>query len=306
MTLQEALESFIKYRESYCSQATINDYVSNLNIFIRYINNPDLQIDSVTIAQIVAYQTYLRDYVNPYNGKKLAVRSIRTYMTDVRTFFNYLYDFELIEKNPVKKVKIIKDTQRQLAPLTVDEISAVDRCFELSTLNGLRNYLMFHLFLDCGMRRQEVFNLCFRDVHFREGYIFVQGKGRKERFVALPLFIKDRFKIYLTMLGEPLSSLEHCFKLVDGREFTDNALKDVYARLQRRTHIKRLHPHFCRHTFATSYIFYGGDVINLREILGHYDVEITQNYVHEASKLRLIHYPIYKIDECFIGGFTNE
>lgn len=306
MTLQDAVDSFITYRESYCSEITVNNYKANLSIFVKFVNDDELQVEDMSPLTIVAYQKHLRDFVNPARNKKLAVRSIRTYMTDVRTFFNYLEDFELIEKNPVKKVKIIKDTQRQLAPLTCDEVAAIDRCFNLENIIGLRNYIMFHLFLDCGLRRQEAFKLRFCDVHFREGYIFVQGKGRKERFVALPLFLKDRFKIYLTMLGEPLASPERCFKLIDGREFTDDALKDVYARLKRRTNIERLHPHFCRHTFATSYIFYGGDVINLREILGHYDVEITQNYVHEASKLRLIRYPIYKIDECFIGGFENE
>lgn len=217
MTLQEALESFIKYRESYCSQATINDYVSNLNIFIRYINDPDLQIDSVSAAQIVAYQTYLRDYVNPYNGKKLAVRSIRTYMTDVRTFFNYLYDFELIEKNPVKKVKIIKDTQRQLAPLTVDEVSAVDRCFELNTLNGLRNYLMFHLFLiaACAVRK---YLIC----------AFVMCISVKDTFLSRAKDEKNALLHFLFLLKTDLRYILQCsVNLYRLRSIVLNLLMDV-------------------------------------------------------------------------------
>lgn len=309
MNLSEALNSFLDYHASYCGAVTMENYKRNLQFFVSYIEDStgcmaeSLPVDLISVNDLVGYQTYLRNKIASRTGSTLSSRSVITYMTDVRTFFNYLVDFDVIEKSPMKKIKILKKSQKQLRPLTIEEAALVDRCFNLATVNGMRNYLMFHLYLDCGLRRSETFNLCWQDVHFAERYLFVKGKGRKERFVALPGFIADRLKVFFIMCGVPddvagLSS--PVFTLMTGDPFTEDALKDVYARLKRRTGIERLHPHFLRHTFATSYIVSGGDVLMLREILGHYDVEITQHYVHEAMKLKIIKYPIYPVDECFV------
>ena len=306
MYLSEAMDSFLRFRASYCGAVTMEGYERNLLSFCRYLEGATgyaasaLPVDRIGVDELAGYQSYLRKKTVSRTGKALASRSVVTYMTDVRTFFNYLVDFDILEKSPMKKVRILKKSQKQLAPLTINEAAVIDRCFDLATVNGLRNYLMFHLYLDCGLRRSESFNLCWEDIHFAESYLFVKGKGRKERFVPLPASIAARLKDFLILYvfdTEPRK--RRVFTLADGRPFTDNALKDVYSRLKQKTGIQRLHPHFLRHTFATSYIVSGGDVLMLREILGHYDVEITQHYVHEAAKLKIIKYPIYPVDKIF-------
>lgn len=38
--------------------------------------------------------------------------------------------------------------------------------------------------------------------------------------------------------------------------------------------------HIFRHTFATLYVRSGGDIERLRQILGHSNLLVTQNYIH--------------------------
>jgi integrase len=47
--------------------------------------------------------------------------------------------------------------------------------------------------------------------------------------------------------------------------------------------VERLHPHLCRHAFATKYLVNGGDVFTLQQILGHTTLEMVRRYVNSAS-----------------------
>ena len=61
-------------------------------------------------------------------------------------------------------------------------------------------------------------------------------------------------------------------------------LKRIFKRLNINKHITF---HCGRHTFATLYIYLGGDITNLQEILAHEDISTTQIYVKMAKRLEL-------------------
>ena len=80
---------------------------------------------------------------------------------------------------------------------------------------------------------------------------------------------------------------------------TDNVIKQMFQKLKKRADIPRLHPHLCRHTFATSYILQGGDLESLRIYMGHEDIATTQKYLHLANSCMYLNNDIYKIDKIF-------
>ena len=43
---------------------------------------------------------------------------------------------------------------------------------------------------------------------------------------------------------------------------------------------RRIHFHDLRHTFASNYLNYGGDIYVLKEMLGHSTVSMTERYSH--------------------------
>ena len=78
-----------------------------------------------------------------------------------------------------------------------------------------------------------------------------------------------------------------------------NVIKQLFARIRKKSGIDRLHPHLCRHTFATSYIKGGGNIEMLRLLLVHTDYKITKEYLHLAQQSVLLQEDIYKLDPIF-------
>jgi site-specific recombinase XerD len=40
--------------------------------------------------------------------------------------------------------------------------------------------------------------------------------------------------------------------------------------------------HDLRHTFASHFMMAGGNILSLRDLLGHHDIKVTQKYAHLA------------------------
>lgn len=62
----------------------------------------------------------------------------------------------------------------------------------------------------------------------------------------------------------------------------------LFQDLKTKSGITRLYPHLLRHTFATNYIYNGGNLEVLRVLLGHSTISITQIYIHLASQMHII------------------
>jgi site-specific recombinase XerD len=85
--------------------------------------------------------------------------------------------------------------------------------------------------------------------------------------VALRL-LDDFFKLRLTKSIKAEQTINDDLKLIA-----------AYAGIR-----KSLTTHVARHTFATTFLTLGGDVVVLKEILGHSRIETTMRYVHVVDK----------------------
>lgn len=313
MNLQQAFDMFIMSREEFCQDTTINGYKSVLGYFIsfmeeqRHMSADEIDINSIDKTDLSAYTVYLRDkpkYENhpfsPTQSKGLSKRSIKTYQTDVRAFFNYLYDEEYIENNVVRKYKIITPERKQIIPLTVEDVAKLDKVYNNKTELGLRNMCLIHLMLDAGLRRNEVINLEISHVVFSHKYIrIVNGKGNKDRIIPLAPRLKKILYTYLTVYRP---YCDHNYFLCNGtdrEQLTEDCINSLFNRMKKHLTLSRFYPHLLRHTFATAYIMQGGDLESLRIYMGHSDIATTQKYLHLANQFGLINYNIYKLDKKF-------
>ncbi len=66
-----------------------------------------------------------------------------------------------------------------------------------------------------------------------------------------------------------------------GREiYTPSAITSVLERMKKRLNIKVLSPHMLRHTFATYILKNGGNLEEVRLLLGHASYQLTKRYLH--------------------------
>jgi site-specific recombinase XerD len=62
-----------------------------------------------------------------------------------------------------------------------------------------------------------------------------------------------------------------------------NSTTSLYL-LQDKLGLPRFGWHRLRHTFATSYLRHGGDIVRLSMVLGHTQITTTQRYLHLGSR----------------------
>jgi integrase len=73
-----------------------------------------------------------------------------------------------------------------------------------STLKGKRDYVILALLVDCALRRNELAELNVATIQQREGrwvLADLEGKGRRIRTVAIPIWVKHGIDVWITAAG---------------------------------------------------------------------------------------------------------
>ncbi|RIK40841.1 MAG: hypothetical protein DCC55_13890 [Chloroflexi bacterium] len=73
------------------------------------------------------------------------------------------------------------------------------------------------------------------------------------------------------------------FTVQGGGRFTRRNLHQLLQRLGDRAGVAGVHPHRFRHTFAINFLRNGGNIFELKAILGHESLHTVQNYLRLAE-----------------------
>ena len=283
------IQKFIMQRKSYLAPDSVRYYIENLTRFEKWLSISSLNIFELTSDDLRQYIIYLG-----LTGIKNV--SLHTYYRAVRVFCSWLYQERYIDSDITQRIKLPKDDSEIVIPLTKNEVAVIDQ-YIIDSEMALRNFCIFHLFLDCGLRRQEVINLqtdCIR----RNTLAIKNSKNNKSRIVLLPDFLRMSINNYL---GERSGAV--FLDRYNEEHITENSIKKLFANIKTLPGMERVHAHLLRHTFATSYLYYGGNMEMLRLLMGHSSYTILQNYVHLAAQEELIGSGLYELDEIF---FKNK
>ena len=198
----------------------------------------------------------------------------------------------------LKGVRLPLDDSVPKVVLYSDEVRKIDSCFDMLTEKGQRNYCMFHLMLDCGLRSQEVRHLRYEDIDRERNIIHIlDSKGCKSRITLIPDFLIHEIDHY--MLLRVRSSDMLFLSLRSNEPVTADSVKHLFSRLKKESGIKRLHAHLLRHTFATSYLIGGGNLEFLRVFMGHSDYNVTKIYSQLAAESKMLGVDVYHLDPIF-------
>jgi site-specific recombinase XerD len=147
-----------------------------------------------------------------------------------------------------------------------------------------RDLAMIVTGLFAGGRVSELCNLQVEDVDLISATLSIRrGKGDKDR--NLPISVKLA-PILQAWIGNRASG--YLFPGPKGRRLSPRRFQERLAELGRAAKTrKRLHPHLMRHTFATSLLRTGSSLEEVRELLGHANLQTTAIYLHvETSRLK--------------------
>ncbi len=221
---------------------------------------------------------------HPTEAGQLSPYTIRKYIDIVKRFGRWLqregfgnpFDCLVLPKVP-KKIKV---------PLSDEEKQALFDALNLNTEIGVRRAVMLALMVGSGLRIGEVVGAKLKDLDLARCRLKVMGKGEKERLVP---FDENAAKLLMRYINiyraKPTSAeIDNIILAMDGRPLTRGGAESVMRRLKAVTGIKRLHAHLLRHTFVTDYLLDGGDPMDVKDIVGHTSLDVTELYRHVKTE----------------------
>lgn len=259
------------------SENTINSYKIDLLDFFNYNCEDIINVDKEIVN---GYMQYM------YN-KKTSKATISRRLSSLRTFYNYLVKKEIIDKNFFSMIKNPKKDNS--LPKLVKEVD-IDKMFlipDKRTPIGQRNLLIIRMLYATGVRVSELVNISIKDIDFNERTIRILGKGSKERIVIYGNNTKEILDLYLNNGRYKLSkgNNDYLFLNKDGLKLSDRYVRkiidDIIFKASLDMHVS---PHMLRHSFATSMLNNGADLVNVKELLGHESLSTTSIYTHVSDE----------------------
>ena len=178
-----------------------------------------------------------------------------------------------------------------------DVIASVERSFDRGTPGGLRDYAMFRLMLDLGLRLSEVAHIQLDDIDWRAGTLRISvSKSRRVALLPLGREVAQAMLAYLRK-ARPTDAGRGLFvrkRAPFDQPITLNsiraAMRQAYARaghaeLSARTHV-------LRHTAASRMLRAGTSLKRIADVLRHRSLDTTAIYAKvDAVRLAAVALP---------------
>lgn len=243
--------------------ATVTKYRWILERFLRKCTIP---IEELTSEDI-------HSWINEFSvGKK--AKTIDLVLATLASFFNFCLEEEYMERTVMKKrwkPKIPRTLPKYLDEYEYSHVKRMAEQFEK------RDRALLLFLLSSGCRVSEVSNMNMQDVNLEKRIAEVTGKGRKIRQVHFSEECAMVLRGYLlTRSGERTEPL---FMNKFQRRLQVGGIQQVLKKLGIKAGLKQsLHPHCCRHTFATNMLVRGADLQFIADEMGHSDLNTTRIY----------------------------
>lgn len=236
----------------------------------------------------------LRGWLAQLDERKLARASLQRKLSAVRSFFRRLQEQGLVDVHPATGLRQRRGERRLPSALAREEVESLLASPDVSTALGRRDRALLEVIYSAGTRAAETVGLDRSDVDLGRGVARVQGKGRKERLVALGSHAVSALREYLNDPARPRSTpraASALFLNARGGRLTTRSLGRLVERALARSGVRRrVTPHTLRHSFATHLLDAGCDLRSVQELLGHAHLTTTQIYTHVSiERLREIY-----------------
>lgn len=290
--LQTYTTDFLRYLtiEKNASPLTVREYKRYLKEFSDWTikNYPDFTIEKLDMPTVRAFRVYLSEKQN-VRGGNLAKVSQNHYIICLRSFLKYLLKNDVSTLEPTK-IELPSDRTRSPKFLNNEQLEKLFAMPDIKTPHGLRDRTILELFYSTGMRVSELFRLNRDSINLVTGEFSIIGKGSKTRLVFLSddaakwldkylLIRKDDFKPLFIRYSREINANGEKMRLsVSSIE----RMVKMYIRLAGIP--VDATPHTLRHSFATSLLRNGANLMAIKGMLGHSNIATTQIYMHTTDK----------------------
>ncbi|BBK76424.1 MULTISPECIES: tyrosine-type recombinase/integrase [Clostridium] len=214
--------------------------------------------------------------------------TVNNYLRNIKVYFTWLYDSEVIKKNPTVQIRPYKHRRKPKSQIKDVDFNKLIKSLDLTSFAEYRDYVILQLLMDTGMRIGETLNLKMDDVLIDKKAIFIPAeiaKGRKNRYVFFSTIMQGILRKWIDY-KERYFDTEYVFISTRGSNFNVmNFEKNLKKYCIRARIAESITCHQIRNNFARRFLLSGGDIFILSKILGHSSVIVTeQAYLDVTSE----------------------
>ncbi len=245
-----------------------------------------LELQVLSPATLIKYKQQLRDYQSFLQNEPVSESSAKLFLGHLRNrgfspatvdlYYHALKPF-LLSQGIILKVKFHKSKHLPVYH-TVDQVKAILDAVHSRSDNWdklvERDYLVILMLAYTGMRRSELVSLKLSDVDFYNKELHINGKGDKDRNVPIHPVLFDRLQKYTTGLraGDTIFRVKpHLIWLLVVKYAAKAGIYDI-------------HPHSFRHFFATQLVENNVPLHQIKDLLGHSNINTTAIYLDIRPK----------------------
>ena len=267
-----------------CSDRTVSNYLSCINRFKNYYKRKDLE--KLNEDDILEYLK--KNFINI--GCSAATINVN------RAAIKYYY---LVNFN--KNFSNVLLPQTKIPSRFPKIISKQDFIKMFNSEFNLKHKLWIMLAYGSGLRISEVASLKVSNILSKEHKIRVIGKGNKERYAPLPDFTLKLLRLYWIQNKDKITNnyfFPGKYKATKGTCISSFGIKEAFQKIKENNNLDNsITFHTLRHSYATEFIKNGGDIWELKNILGHSSINTTSLYLHMAENFKDVYSPLNEVSK---------
>jgi site-specific recombinase XerD len=308
MLVKDFLSLKKSLRRSNLTIEKIETHLSNFNFWL-------LSHGVSTVLDIKP--THIISFIKSMDSTKRAL--VYSSLLHLRSFFNYLYERDLIPVNLTSFVPRDNYIRQSQLPsyYTEGEIDQLLKSVDRGTAVGKRDYAILLLASHLGLRVSDIARLKFDNLHWETSTIvFIQYKTGKDQVLPLLPVIGNAILDYI-QYARPQSNEKNIFILAISPfiPMTSNSISTMVHRRFMDSNMdirKRRHgAHALRHSLVKELLNNNQSLPVITEVLGHKNTESARNYIRiDTESLRQCALNVPLVDPLFYqqqnGGFWYE
>ena len=209
--------------------------------------------------------------------------TINRYRARLHAILNHAINNDIIVKNVVRKVKRYKEHSRDIVLSSVE----INKLLEASKNSANTHlYLIILTALYTGMRLGEILNLKRANILSHSILLFDnETKSGYRRFIPLNIVLEEQLRKHISNMNKNSNQL-----------FNFKSIRRSFKTTIKKAGLREFRFHDLRRTFATHLSDKDVNIYNIKEILGHSSISMTEKYI--AQEFKKMESAVKKVSYC--------
>ncbi len=268
------------------SENTIYAYVTDVNLYTKYINKENMDLYDSNNKAVMAYIQHLLN-----QGK--SERSINRIVISLRSFYGYLKSRSLVTDIPKITYKSSRDTKKLPQILTVEEVDKIIRSVDKDGTKGIRDNALLELMYATGMKVSELIGINVDDVNLDLSFVKCTDNKHYERLIPIGRSACKAIEEYLKIRDRVAEAgVNNLFVNLNGHKLTRQGIWRIVKEYSHKAGInKDVNLNTFRHSFAVHMLQNGANVRAVQKLLGNQVLTYMDTYyeIINSDKINLIY-----------------